>query len=102
MELFLRNVMCLNAPCVFGTLQEQVNATVMELQRAIQNVTLDRLAAVCGEGIRTTASLVQELATRLARLVAASLGVVNSLACERIVPLYVSAYARLEGIFLIL
>jgi hypothetical protein len=71
---------------------EQVNATVTELQRAIQKVTLDRLAAVCGEGIRTTASLVQELATRLARLVAASLGVVNSLACERIVPLYTTTF----------
>jgi hypothetical protein len=84
------------------TLQEQADAAVMALQRAIQNVTLDALAAVCGEGIRTTGSLVQELATRLVRLVAASLGVLNSLACENIVPLYVSASARLEVTCLIL
>jgi hypothetical protein len=84
------------------TLQEQVNAAVMELQKTIQNVTLDELAAVCSEGIRTTSSLVQELATRLVRLVSASLGVVNSLVCENIVPLYVSASARLEGVCLIL
>jgi hypothetical protein len=72
-----------------GVLQELANIAVKEFETAIQSVTVANLAAICGAGTQSTASLASEVVFRLARLIAASLGVLNVLACKTIVPLYV-------------
>ena len=84
--------------CASLTFQEQANAALKEFEGAILNVTVDELAAICGDSIRSTDSLALELVTRLGRLLEATLGVLSSVSCENIVPLYVSAPARCEEI----
>lgn len=68
----------------------------MEFEQAMKNVTVDDLAAICGQGdYGALQALAEAVVTSLTDLVDASLGILAALSCERIIPLYVSA-----GIFI--
>jgi len=76
---------------------------VKQFEQAIQNVTADGLTAVCGDqdfqSIETLAKLV---VTRLSELVGAAVGVLNALACETLVPLYVSLGLAIQLLYSII